>query len=222
MDQLVTEIKYKRVISEKDKIWREENRERLNKKSLLYNSENKERLKLYRQENKEKLIKTSVNWQKEHKERSKEFRKVWANTESGKEKISEVNLRWRTLHREEHLKRRREQYIINVKNDPIKKFSANLRKLVIESFKRGKLSFIKKKHSEEILGCSIEFFIEYILLKCPEGIMLKDFGRFGYQIDHIIPISLAITEEDVIRLNHYTNLQPLWWKDNLSKSNKII
>jgi len=37
MDQLVTEIKYKRIISEKEKIWRETNRERLNKKSLESN-----------------------------------------------------------------------------------------------------------------------------------------------------------------------------------------
>lgn len=40
-------------------------------------------------------------------------------------------------------------------------------------------------------------------------------------IDHIIPISSAETLEDVYRLNHYTNLQPLWAKDNLFKYNKI-
>ena len=33
--------------------------------------------------------------------------------------------------------------------------------------------------------------------------------NYGWDIDHIIPISSAITEEDIIRLNHYTNLQPL-------------
>jgi hypothetical protein len=30
-----------------------------------------------------------------------------------------------------------------------------------------------------------------------------------WDIDHIIPISSAKTEEDLIRLNHYTNLRPL-------------
>jgi hypothetical protein len=33
---------------------------------------------------------------------------------------------------------------------------------------------------------------------------------------------LATCEEDVIMLNHYTNLQPLWAEDNLLKSDKIL
>jgi hypothetical protein len=33
--------------------------------------------------------------------------------------------------------------------------------------------------------------------------------NYGWDIDHIIPISFAKTEEDVLRLNHYSNLQPL-------------
>ena len=41
-------------------------------------------------------------------------------------------------------------------------------------------------------------------------------------IDHIIPLSSAKTEEEVYKLFNYTNLQPLWAKDNLIKSNKIL
>lgn len=48
----------------------------------------------------------------------------------------------------------------------------------------------------------------------------NNYGK--WHIDHIIPISSAKTEEEVIKLNHYTNLQPLWAKDNLKKGNKII
>ena len=40
-------------------------------------------------------------------------------------------------------------------------------------------------------------------------------------MDHIIPISSAETEEDIYRLNHYTNFQPLYWEDNLRKGNKV-
>jgi len=38
-----------------------------------------------------------------------------------------------------------------------------------------------------------------------------------WHIDHIIPLKAAKTEFEVIALNHYTNLQPLWAKDNLTK-----
>jgi hypothetical protein len=43
-----------------------------------------------------------------------------------------------------------------------------------------------------------------------------------WHLDHIKPISLGKTEEEVIQLYHYTNFQPLWAKDNVVKYNKII
>ena len=47
--------------------------------------------------------------------------------------------------------------------------------------------------------------------------------NYGWDIDHIIPLSTAKTEEDIIKLNHYTNLQPLCSKINRHiKSDKII
>ena len=43
-----------------------------------------------------------------------------------------------------------------------------------------------------------------------------------WHIDHITPISYAKTEEDVLKLNHFSNFQPLWEFDNLSKGNRFI
>ena len=43
-----------------------------------------------------------------------------------------------------------------------------------------------------------------------------------WHLDHIYPVSLSKDEEELIKLNHYTNFQPLWAIDNMIKGNKII
>jgi hypothetical protein len=53
------------------------------------------------------------------------------------------------------------------------------------------------------------------------GLYNGDFN-YGWDIDHIVPISSAKTEDDVFKLNHFTNLQPLCTKINRDiKNNKI-
>ena len=43
-----------------------------------------------------------------------------------------------------------------------------------------------------------------------------------WHIDHIIPISSATSLEEIKKLNHYTNLKPMWCSDNIRKSNKLL
>jgi hypothetical protein len=47
-------------------------------------------------------------------------------------------------------------------------------------------------------------------------------NRKDWHLDHIYPVSLAKDEQELIKLNHYTNFQPLWAIENMSKGNKII
>jgi hypothetical protein len=79
---------------------------------------------------------------------------------------------------------------------------------------------IKKTKATTILGCSIEQLYEHL-----KASAIKRYGKFfpqrRYDIDHILPISLAKTEEELIKMNHYTNLQYLLPRDNLKKSNKL-
>lgn len=204
---------------EKDKLWREQNKERLS----LYNKEwkeiNKERLDKYRLENKDKLLETSKNWQKENKERAKANHK--RHRDNNRELLNKKAIIYREENKENLLSKRRINSKRRKDEDPIYKFTENLRSLISISFKGGKREFKKSLRTEVILGCTIDFFKDYILSLCPEGIGLRDFHRHGYQLDHKIPISLAKTEEEVIKLCHYTNFQPLFWIDNIKKSNKL-
>ena len=68
-----------------------------------------------------------------------------------------------------------------------------------------------------------EYFIEYIKTKFDEYMTLDNYGgkKGNWQFDHIIPLNEAKTIEDVHRLFHYTNIQPLWRKDNMTKRSKL-
>ena len=65
---------------------------------------------------------------------------------------------------------------------------------------------------------------EYIENQWVDGMNWDTYGnkRGCWSIDHITPISSAQTEEEIYKLNHYTNLQPMWHIDNIKKSNKIF
>lgn len=71
----------------------------------------------------------------------------------------------------------------------------------------------------DIIGCSFEELKLHIEKQFQPGMSWDN--RSTWHIDHRIPLASAKTEEDVIRLNHYTNLQPLWAADNLRKSDKL-
>lgn len=106
------------------------------------------------------------------------------------------------------------------KNNPLYKFRYNTGTLINHSFKRGVNQFKKTAKTESILGCTIQEFVLFIESKFTKGMTLENYGK--WHLDHIYPMSLATTEEEIIKLNHYTNFQPLWAKDNIRKGNKIL
>ena len=168
--------------------------ETIRHKKLRYNTE-EERIEANRA--------SKRKYQTKYRQKNPEFKSTWRL--NNLEKVREYQNKYEANKR---------------KLDPVYKLSRDIRNLIGGSFRRR--DCIKPKKTEEILGCSITKFKEYILNLCPEEITLENFGMHGYHIDHIIPISTANSIEDVVKLCHYTNLQPLWCKDNLKKSNKIV
>jgi hypothetical protein len=78
------------------------------------------------------------------------------------------------------------------------------------------------------LGCSVQELKVYLEAKfyphseTGEAMNWGNYGLHGWHIDHIIPLSsFDLTDPEHLRQGvHYTNLQPLWAKDNLSKGSK--
>lgn len=122
-------------------------------------------------------------------------------------------------HREErieynkHLKRK--QYSI----DGLFRVKTKIRHLIWDAFRRK--HFVKSKRTELILGCSFEEFYKHLLSTFYNNYGYEWDGMEAVHIDHIIPLSTAKTEEDIIRLNYYKNLQLLKATDNLHKSSKM-
>jgi hypothetical protein len=157
----------------------------------------------YQRNNKEKRYEYKKKYKENNKEKVYLMRKKYY--ESNKIKIANYKKDWAEKKR---------------KSDPIFKYKNNVRDLIRKSFKRVNNEFKKSTKTELILGCSLDEFRLYIELQFKKGMTLENHGL--WHLDHIIPLASAQTEDEIIKLNHYTNFQPLWAKENLSKGDKII
>jgi len=81
----------------------------------------------------------------------------------------------------------------------------------------------KIKKVIDLLGCSLEEFKDYLEKKFKIGMVWQNYTTYGWHIDHIKPC-ISFNLKDPIEQDkcfHYTNLQPLWWWENLSKNELI-
>ena len=97
------------------------------------------------------------------------------------------------------------------KIDPVYRLKVQMRKVLIKALN----GTTKSKKTEEILGCSYSEFKEYIEDQFEswmnwgnKGLYNGDFN-YGWDLDHIVPLCTAKSPEEVLSLNHYTNLRPL-------------
>jgi hypothetical protein len=169
------------------------------KKYGLYSS-CKDCQKKYYQANKQRLSDYTKEWRIKNKEYSKEY------YQKNKEKI----LLYERVYRKEYYKKRKSI-------DPLFKLSGNIRALISTSIK--KRGYNKDSKTNNILGCTFEEFKLYLEKMFVNGMSWENYGE--WHLDHIYPISLAKSEEEIIKLNHYTNFQPLWAEDNLRKGNRL-
>ena len=203
-----------------NKDYYEENKDifKENYKKWLENNDRSDYQKNYRIENAYTLSQKN----KEFREKNKEFisnikKEYWKNLSSEKKEIIKNKKKeLYNLYIEKNRENKNKYISKKFENDPMFKLKFNIRSLIRNSLKRE--FTIKSKKTTEILGCSFEEFKLYLENKFDKKMNWDNQGSY-WHMDHIKPISLAKTEEEVYELNHYTNFQPLYWKDNLTKSN---
>jgi hypothetical protein len=188
-----------------NKNYRENNKERIKKLKaewyLKNINKNKEKRKIIYQENKEVIISKTKEYSKLNKDSIKKRKNVYYV----KNKTKIIN------QHNEYLKNRK-------KIDPIFKLKVNIRTNIYYNLKKAK--YDKNLKTDIILGCSYEFFKEYLESKFESWMTWENYGlyngelNYGWDIDHIIPTSSATTEEELLKLNNFNNLQPLCSKIN--------
>jgi hypothetical protein len=103
---------------------------------------------------------------------------------------------------------------------PYEKLAATIRSRVRSVLKLG----YKSANTETLLGCSVKELQTYIELRFLPEMTWQNYGFYGWHIDHIKPLSSfdLNNPEEQQKAFHYTNLQPLWAKDNLQKHAKVL
>ena len=183
-----------------------------NQAAKRYRDKNQEAIKKLRDEWKEKNPDYHKNYRDSNVEKIKEYRKERYQNNIEKEKEYYLN------NKEEISKKASERHNKRRNTDPLYKLKCNIRTNMYCALTRK--NHRKTCKTVEILGCSFEEFKKYIEAQWQPWMNWENYGKyngelnFGWDVDHIIPASMGKTEEEIIKLNHYTNFQPLCSKVN--------
>jgi hypothetical protein len=179
---------------EKQRLWREKNRERLLQEKRAYYKANKEHISALHRE-----------YRASHKEARSVYEKVY-----------------RTNNRETVSQKRSAKHSQRVVSGINYKLRCNLRSRLVHALKDGQ----KAGSAVADLGCSIDELKLYLQQLFLPGMTWSNWGNGDgkWNIDHIIPLSyFDLSEvEQFKKACHYTNLQPMWAKDNIKKSNHTL
>jgi hypothetical protein len=159
-------------------------------------------------------IENKLNYKKHRNKYLKQKADYWIDNKDRIAEYRNLNINSINETRRKYSKKRKE-------NDKLYKLRKDIPEGIRCAFERKGLK--KKSKTKDILGCEYDKFFCY-LKKRFESTYLVPYRDCYYDhlhLDHIIPISEAKNESDILKLNHYTNFQFLYKKDNILKSNNL-
>jgi hypothetical protein len=168
-----------------------------------------------------------ISWDNAIKRKKRYYARYGSVSQDNRRKANESLKKWRNKNRGKTLmyerKRRDSGYFKKYrktrrKKDPIFVMRLRLTNRILNFLQRRQSSKISK--TQEMLGCDWSHLKAHLESKFTDGMSWENRGL--WHVDHIIPLASAKSIEEVVRLCHYTNLQPLWAEDNLKKGSKII
>jgi hypothetical protein len=171
------------------------------------NSSSKDGLRNYCRECQKNM---SDNYHQNNSDLIKKRKKEWY--ENNTEKIKNSRKKSYERHGKQIAKLKYEKY----KNNSVEYLKLLMRSRIRKITKI--LSIKKHKTSMEIVGCTPLELKNHLEKQFTLGMSWDNQGK--WHIDHIIPLSSAKNEDDVYKLCHYSNLQPLWAIDNIKKGSK--
>ena len=195
-----------------------------NEAKQLYNrnywTNNKENIsniqKLWYDANREKILNDKKEYYQRKKEEISKAKKEYYQL--NKDAVDKRKKAYYENNKEKVKKRKNEYNKERIKVDPLYKLIRNTRSLIGNSIRKN--GYRKSSKTFEILGCTFEQFKEHLESQFESWMNWDNYGlyngelNYGWDIDHIIPSSSALTVEDIVGLNNYTNLQPLCSKVN--------
>ena len=155
----------------------------------------------WKAENRDKVSESINKWREENRDHRREYQKAYRET--NRDKVNKINA--------DYSRKKRQA-------DPLFRLATNSRGVLYQALKRQ--GFSKKTKTSELLGIDWERFQKHIEGTFAEGMTWENYGE--WHVDHIIPLASAKTEEELIKLFHYSNTQALWAEENLSKSDRIL
>ena len=168
----------------------------------------------YRNKNKETCSKCETNYRNTPEAKIKAAARYKKWKDLNKQKAAEYQKQYKKENKETIKQYIKEYKQKRLNEDVLFKIQAKLRNAVYQAFKR--IGKNKPTKTEHLLGCSWEEAKAYFESLFQQGMSWSNHGE--WHIDHIRPVS-SFDPSELEQINHISNLQPLWAKDNLTKGN---
>lgn len=162
---------------------------------------------------------SKIRWQKKiaggyaEKHRESARNDYYKNREQRKKKANEYYYANKEVVLKKQLAKQKER----LQQDPEYRLSRRLRNRLYYALKRK--SWKKNTKFAEYIGCTLEELKLHLEKQFVDGMSWENMGL--WHVDHKIPLVSAQNEEEMYKLCHYSNLAPMWAKENIKKGSKV-